>query len=96
MQDAIRSWFKTVYLPVIKVIDKHHIMKLFKKRTKADMYVWVIKYWDELKQKFNSEIPLDTVADYLTHKYGMTISRRIWNKIQQILLKKRIENKSEP
>lgn len=95
MEDAIISWFKTVYLPVIKVIDRHRIMRLFKKRTKADMYVWVIKYWDELKQKFNQDIPLDTVADYLTRKYGMNLTRRIWNKIQQFILKKHIENKTE-
>ena len=96
MEEAILSWFNTVYMPVIKIIDKHHIMRWFKKRTKADMYVWLIKYWDELKQKFNAEIPLDTVADFITHKYGLSFTRRIWNKIEQIVLKKRIENNSEP
>lgn len=92
MEDAIMSWFKTVYMPVIHVIDKHDIMHFFKKRTKADMYVWIIKYWDELKQKFNAEIPLDTVADYLTHRYGLTFRRRLWNKMQALILKKHIEN----
>ena len=95
LEDAIMSWFKTVYMPVIRVIDKHNVMHYFKKRTKADMYVWLIKYWDELKQKFNSEVPLDTVADYITHRYGLTFRRRLWNKVQQILLKKRLENTSE-
>ena len=96
METAILSWFNTVYLPVIKVIDRHHIMRLFRKRTKADMYVWVIKYWDELKQKFNADIPLDTVADYLNHKYRLPLLRRLRNKIEQIILKKSTENNSEP
>ena len=95
LEDAIISWFKTVYMPVIHVIDKHHIMRRFKKRTKADMYVWIIKYWDELKQKFNTQIPLDTVADYLSHRYGMTLRRRIWNKVQCLLLKKHLGSADE-
>ena len=90
MEDAIMSWFRTVYMPVISVIDRHRIMRLFRKRTKSDMYVWIIKYWDELKQKFNAQIPLDTVADYLSHRYGLTFPRRVWNKIQRLLLKKRL------
>ena len=96
LEEAIISWFNTVYMPVIAVIDKHHVMRYFKRRTKADMYVWLIKYWDELKQKFNSEIPLDTVADYITNTYGLSFRRKVWNKIAQILLKKHIENNSEP
>ncbi|MDE6350842.1 MAG: transcriptional regulator [Treponemataceae bacterium] len=95
LEDAIMSWFRTVYMPVIHVIDKHHIMRRFKKRTKADMYVWIIKYWDELKQKFNTQIPLDTVADYLSHRYGMTLRRRIWNKVQCLLLKKHLGSADE-
>lgn len=95
LEDAIISWFKTVYMPVIHVIDKHHIMRRFKKRTKADMYVWIIKYWDELKQKFNTQIPLDTVADYLSHRYGMPLRRRIWNKVQCLLLKKHLGSADE-
>ena len=51
IEDAITSWFNTVYLPVIHTIDKYKIMKYFKHRTKSDLYVWIIKYFDELKRK---------------------------------------------
>lgn len=62
MQDAILSWFKNVYTPVIQAIDKYKILKNFKKRTKSDLYVFVIKYWDELKQKFGNDFSLDQAA----------------------------------
>nr|MBP3283235.1 transcriptional regulator [Treponema sp.] len=92
MDKAMMSWFLTVYMPVIKVIDKHKIMKAFKKRTKSDLYVWVIKYWDEIKQKFGEDYSIDDMADSFLAKFGeRPLSKRIWNKITGFFLKKKIE-----
>ena len=57
--DALISWFKTVYLPVIAVIDKYTLLSDFKDRTKSDIYVWVVKHWDRLKQKNGNDYSLD-------------------------------------
>ena len=57
--DALLSWFKTVYLPVIAVIDKYKLLSDFKDRTKSDIYVWVVKHWDRLKQKNGNDYSLD-------------------------------------
>ena len=90
LDEAIMSWFDTVYLPVIRIIESHRIMRHFKKRTKSDLYVWLIKYWDELKQKFGSDYSLDDMADSFMRKFGArpSLFRRIFNKIQRILVKK--------
>ncbi len=92
MEKAVTSWFNKVYMPVIGIIDKHHIMKYFKKRTKSDLYVWLIKYWDELKWKFGSDIQLEDIADDFSHKFGKTLPKRIWNSIQHCILKRKLEN----
>ena len=52
IQDAILSWFETVYLPVIRHIKQRKILRNFPGRTPSDLYVWFIKYWDEIKKKF--------------------------------------------
>ena len=57
--DALISWFQTVYLPVIAVIDKYKLLSDFKDRTKSDIYVWVVKHWDRLKQKNGNDYSLD-------------------------------------
>ena len=44
MSEAILSWYNTVYLPVVNVLKKQHIMRKFRKRTISDMYVYLIKY----------------------------------------------------
>lgn len=92
MDKAILSWFTTVYLPVIKVIDRHNVMRYFKGRTKSDMYVYIIKYWDEIKAKFGNGYSLDEVATSFKVKFGTPLRKRILNMIQKLMLKKEIKN----
>ena len=67
--DALLSWFQTVYLPVINVIEEYRLLSNFKNRTKSDIYVWLIKHWDELKQKNGNDYTLDEATkDFVEHK----------------------------
>ena len=82
MTDAVMSWYNTVYLPVIGMLKKRHIMRKFRKYTTADMYVWLIKYWDELKKKFGENVSLDTAAEELSSTYGGFSLKRLFNRIK--------------
>jgi hypothetical protein len=42
--EAIKHWYETVYLPVIRVIRDTHIMKEFPGRTEGDLYLWVLDH----------------------------------------------------
>ena len=81
MSEAILSWYNTVYLPVVNVLKKQHIMRKFRKRTISDMYVYLIKYWDELKHKFGDEISLDAAAEEFTNIYGNGFFKRLLKRI---------------
>jgi hypothetical protein len=59
LEEAILSWYKNVYQPVLKVIKKHRLLGKFKKRTSSDLYVWIIKQWDDLKRKYGGDYSLD-------------------------------------
>lgn len=82
MTQAIISWYQTVYLPVLNSIKKHHILKKFKKRTPADMYVWLIKYWDELKHKFDDTISIDRATVDFKNKFSKNIFHKILKRFQ--------------
>ncbi|MCI5522653.1 MAG: transcriptional regulator [Treponema sp.] len=89
LEQAIDSWFHNVYLPVIQAIKNHHIMRRFKKRTISDLYVFLIKYWDELKQKFGNDFSLDDAAEDFKHSYGKkSLASRIKNVFAKSKLKK--------
>ena len=78
MPDAILSWYENVYSPVVAVIKKRRIMRKFRGRTTSDMYVWLIKYWDELKTKFGEDIELDDVAAGFTKQFGIGFFRNFF------------------
>lgn len=88
IEDAITSWFNSVYLPVIYTIDKYKIMKYFKHRTKSDLYVWIIKYYDELKRKFGDSYSLEDAVFDITNKNKISLPTKIKNAFKKYLLKK--------
>lgn len=94
MDTAMQSWLYHVYFPVIKVIEKYHIMRYFHHRTQGDLYVWMIKYWDEIKNKFGSELTLDDIATPFMQTFGEKPAVHFKNKIKGLLFKKKIKNQN--
>lgn len=92
MEEAILSWFNTVYLPLVTSIRKKHILHNFPKRTLADLYVWIVRYWDDLKQKFGDEIPIDEAVVDFDKKYKIPFYKRIVNGVKRIILRKEIDS----
>ncbi len=94
-EDAVQSWFDNVYMPVIRSIEANNIIRLFKKRTKSDLYIYTIKYWDELKQKFGNDFSLDAaVADFKNIYKKKTLFGRIKNMFEKARLKGSSKNKT--
>ncbi len=77
--EAVQSWYDEVYLPVVNVLTKEAIMKKFKHRTIGDMYVWLIKYWQEMQDKFGSDISLDIAAQGFKNTYKLTFIQKCMN-----------------
>ncbi len=79
-EDALVSWFENVYLPVIQALEANHIKKIFRKRTLSDMYIYLIKYWDELKQKLGNDFTLEAAVKDFKKQYGSNgLIRKIKN-----------------
>ena len=92
MEDAIISWYNNVYLPSASSINKKRILKHFPKRTIADLYVWIVRYWDQLKQKFGDEVQIDEAVETFSKKYKIPVFKRIKNQFKRIILRKAIDN----
>ena len=87
-EDAILSWHTNVYVPVVKAIEKYRLMKKFKGRTKPDLYIYLVKYWDELKQKFGNDLSLDKATKDFKHNLpSAKIFKRIKNLFEKIMLR---------
>lgn len=95
MEDAITSWFNTVYLPVVQTIKKYKIMKYFKNRTIGDLYLFIITFYDEFKKKFGEELPLDIIVSDIKKEKKFPLLTKIKNLLNRKALKKEISNISQ-
>ena len=94
MEEAIKSWFCNVYFPLASIIREKYILRDFPGRTLGDLYVWTVRYWDDLKKKFGDNIPMDkAVIDFKKH-YKIPIAKRIMNRIKCIILRRAITDAS--
>lgn len=49
--EAAMSWFENVYKPIVKAIRQEHLLAAFPGESEGDMYMWVVRRWDELKRE---------------------------------------------
>ncbi len=79
---ALSSWYAKVYQPAIQVIRDYRLHRRFRGRTESDLYVWIIKHWDDLKKKYGVAFPLDEAArDFKRRKpFGRVDYLRLWMK----------------
>ncbi len=68
--DALVSWYKNVYSPILQIIKEEWIKLDFPNLTAGDLYVWIVKHWDFLKKKYGVHYSLTRAAKDFTLKYG--------------------------
>jgi hypothetical protein len=52
-EEAVRSWYQNVYLPVVDAIRESGILEEFPGRTEADLYLWIAHHREELRERYN-------------------------------------------
>ena len=60
-EEAVKHWYETVYMPVIKVIRDTKILKEFPEKTEGDLYLWVLDHQHYLEAE--EGIPLQPPED---------------------------------
>jgi len=51
-EEAVASWYDTVYCPVIEAIRRGGLLEQFPTRTEADLYVWMARHVYELGDRY--------------------------------------------
>jgi hypothetical protein len=70
LEEALVSWYKEVYSPIIKIINEHRICHNFPGRSPSDLYVWIVKHWDFLKKKNGIHYSVADAARDFAARYG--------------------------
>ena len=50
-EEAARSWSENVYSPIVQEIRAEHLLAAFPGQSEGDMYMWIVRRWDEYKKE---------------------------------------------
>ncbi len=98
-EEAVRHWYETVYLPVIRIIREQGLLSEFPEQTETDLYLWVLDHQTYMEQSFGWSIRPDVAASDLAEAEGQSfprVARRIGEKVMASLLPKEFEDFSKP
>jgi hypothetical protein len=70
-EEAAKGWYEEVYLPLIKTIRKHGILKEFPTRTETDLYLWIIEHRWYLAEGSNKKVSYESATtDFMNQFYN--------------------------
>ena len=49
-EQGATDWYQNVYLKIAEAIENEHLLMEFPGQTEADMYMWLVRKWDEMKR----------------------------------------------
>lgn len=62
-EDAAKSWYENVYKPIINEVRKDKVLSNFPGETEGDMYMWLVRRWDEKKRMKQDASIEETVSE---------------------------------
>jgi len=85
---AAASWYNNLYKPIIRIIEQENIISRFPGRTMSDLYMWIIKHWDGLKNKYGNNFSLKMAALDYSEKYGTSLWEQFKSFIKALFKRK--------
>jgi hypothetical protein len=76
---AVVSWYSNVYQPISVGIVEMDLLARFPDRTVSDLYVFVVRHWDELKKKYGVSLTMEEATKDYRERFGTTEFARIRN-----------------
>ena len=61
-EEAIRHWYDTVYMPIVRVIRETDILSEFPNKTEGDLYLWVLDHQRYLAEEGETLQPPEDAA----------------------------------
>ncbi len=55
-EEAARSWYENVYLPLARAIEESGLLDEFPDRTVTDLYLWLCRHREELREQYHLDL----------------------------------------
>lgn len=79
------SWYQTVYEPIISEVRKQGVLSSFPGNTEGDLYMWIVRHWDNLKHMSGShEVSIQSATSDYKARYGKNLVGRWLHKLKRL------------
>ncbi|HBD96142.1 MAG: hypothetical protein A2015_07415 [Spirochaetes bacterium GWF1_31_7] len=85
--EAMLSWYDNLFMPIINEIKSENLLTRFPGRTESDLYVWIIRHWDDLKKKYGEDIQIKDAVKSYNKKFGQNPVVLAFQKIKSIFIR---------
>lgn len=87
-EEAMLSWYDHIFMPIIEEIKDEKIYFRFPGRTSGDLYLWIVRQWDDLKRKYGDSVPIKDAVKSYNQNYGVSRIKYYINEIKSFLFKR--------
>ena len=92
LEEATKDWYEDVYLPIVEEIHKDKLLSAFPTNTDGDLYMWIVRHWDELKRVSGSQnVSIESATTDYKNRYGRGRLYRWFTVVKQFFSKKIIK-----
>lgn len=79
-EEAVVSWYESLYQPVVKEILEHAVLERFPGRTEADLYLWIMDHRYYLTQRYGQDVGSETATLDYARQYSPYFLKRVWQR----------------
>lgn len=86
-EEAAYSWYENVFRPIVDIIENERLLSRFPGRTSADLYMWIVKHWDELKRRYGEQFSMKDAAIDFSTRYGKSLWAQLLESLRRLFSK---------
>jgi hypothetical protein len=68
--EAVTLWCEMRYAPIVEIIGRRYVLQEFPGRTETDLYLWLCRNHEELRERYGSGVLMEEAADDLVKQHG--------------------------
>lgn len=81
-RDAAENWYQNIYYPIYKQIQEDALLKHFPGKTYGDLYLWIVRRWDDLKSTEGGKGSIQDAARDMKLSVGRTSLKRFLRRLK--------------
>jgi hypothetical protein len=83
-EEAAHSWYEKVFLPIVNQVKEDKILSSFPGRSYGDLYLWIVRHWDNLKHGLEEEVTIQRATKDFIERFRPNIFKRLKERFKAI------------